>query len=157
MTVNGIRASKGSLEEVVRMRDLFSSVRIGGEGVIQRHRVLILCFYLRRLIWWWVVFIYILFIKHTPSPVTAWSAHNNAEIRVKNWRRKEREERRKKRIKAEGETFHSNLGNWCANSGRRTEWKTEERNGVGPHLVASYDPHGSYGGPILKLQSPHGE
>ena len=84
--------------------------------------------------------------------------------RYKKERAKEGEERRKMNRAEGGETFHLNPGNLIANRGRRTEWKTEGRTKKNKewvsnpaaldHLVASYDPHGSYGRPILKHPHP---
>ena len=72
---------------------------------------------------------------------------------------------KKKWIRAESETIHPNLDNLGTYGGRRKEQKTKGRTKKNKqeadpqpsyldHLVTSYDPHGSYGGLILKPTLP---
>ena len=78
----------------------------------------------------------------------AGSARNSAKKRGK------KERTKKKRIGAEGEIIHPNPGNLCAYGGRRKNKRKKQGAGPQPsyldHLVVSYDPYGSYGGPTLK-------
>ena len=88
------------------------------------------------------------------------SARNNAKEREK----KEGQVRRKKNEwdrDTEGEIPNPSPGNRCTKRGKTTEQKTEEKNReqvpnpANPdHLVASYDPHGSYG---LKMNIDKGK
>ena len=78
-----------------------------------------------------------IYIRHTLS------RHHGFGTQERQTKRQE-----EKRIVAESKTIQSNPGNWWAYGVRRKEQKTIERNREQDHLVTSYDPHGSYGGPI---------
>ena len=97
------------------------------------------------------------------NPTTAGSALRASTPRKERRRKGKWEERRKgKGSRHRGLNPLPIPGNWGAYRGRRTERKAEKEqrnrdwvpNPAAPdYLVASYDPHGSYGGPIMKPPS----
>ena len=67
-----------------------------------------------------------LFIYH----VNTYSHHCGVGAHQRRGKRQEEktsENNEEKRIRAEEETYHLNLGNWCSNRGSRAVWKTEKR------------------------------